>query len=113
MASSRLAGAVGDSSAGRQLTKWQTALLIGVPLAALSVAGVALFLYLRRRRGANNRPPSIEIAEEDGSATPVLPEERAVSEEGAGAEDKGADKEDEPPELVRCSVGNGCPMGIN
>lgn len=101
MASSRLAGGVGDSSAGRQLTKWQTALLIGVPLTALSLAGIALFLYLRRR---SRRLIEIEV-DEDRIATPVLPEDRTVDGKTGNAEDRAEDGEvDEPPELVRCTL---------
>ena len=41
---------------GKGLTKWQLALVVGVPLAAVAVAGAAIVLYIRRRRqGGSNR----------------------------------------------------------
>lgn len=107
------AGGVGESSTGRQLTKWQTALLLGVPLAALSVAGVALFLYLRRRRGVERHPlaPTIEVGsqEKNGSATPVPP---VVN----GGEQEEPEAEALPAEPVRCRLvgrASGRLVGIN
>ena len=51
-------GGVAGSESGKGLTKWQLALLVGVPLAAVAIGGAAIALYLRRRRQAGARGTS-------------------------------------------------------
>ena len=103
-----LIGGVKAQAAGssRELTKWQTALLVGVPLAAVAVAGAAILFYLRRRR--RRRLVEEEVPVEDRSATPVplgapegdAAEEPAAVGEAAGAEGEGGDATNRPVRLV-------------
>lgn len=62
---------------GKRLSKWEAALLIGVPLAAVALGGMAVYLFLRRRRQQVSSDPSREPA--------VSPPGSVSSESGAPA----------------------------
>ncbi len=73
--SARASVARGNAPSGSSMTKWQLALAVGVPLAAASLAGTALLLYLWKRRRDASRASSEEssrpqsVSSEGGSAT--------------------------------------------
>ena len=97
-------GSFVGSESGKGLTKWQLALLVGVPLAAVAVSGAAIALYLRRRRQAATAPSRSEVE-------PVIPaaaEPQAGDELGKKKDDANKTASGDSSEVRKLSAGFDC-----
>ena len=83
------------SAEGTDIPKWQLALLIGVPLAAVAVAGTACLYYHSSKSYSHRKEPSssgVRPSPQDGAADT---EETPIPEVQPQAGEKACDQEPE------------------